>query len=375
MNISAILAKVSRGGELTSCELLLLMKDRGHEDEIITAADAINQTVNHDVVTFVHNRNINYTNICRNRCLFCAFRRESGDFDSYSLSVEDVVERISKAPEITEVCIQGGIRPGMRFSYILQMLQAIKGCYPTIHIHAFSPMEIKYFSEVSGKGLDSVLDELIECGLDSVPGTAAEILDVGIRRIICPQKISGEEWEEIITMIHERGLRSTATILIGHIESAESIVHHMEHIRNIQRRTRGFTEFIPLIFVPFFTVLGKKYGIDKVLPLRYLLKFYALSRLYFNGYIKNIQVSWPKLGFENALSCLFAGANDLGGTLYEENITRSAGGRFGQMMRLGDFNAGISRIGKIPKLRDTLYRFTEEDGEKIRPQTCMTTVD
>jgi len=359
MNINTILTEVSQERELTSDELLLLMQDKGNEAEIIAVADEINRKVNHDIVTFVHNRNINYTNICRNKCLFCAFSRKIGDSDSYLLSVKEIVERIAKTPKITEVCIQGGILPGLEFSYVLEMLRAIRESFPAIHIHAFSPMEIYYFSEVSGKRIEDVIDELMTCGLDSVPGTAAEILDESIRMIICPQKISAEEWERIITIAHLKGLRSTATILIGHIESAKSVVHHMERIRDIQKETEGFTEFIPLIFVPFSTALGTKYGISDLLPLSYLLKFYALSRLYFNGYIKNIQVSWPKLGFENALRCLAAGVNDLGGTLYEENITRSAGGRSGQVIKLDEFKEGIIRAGKNPKLRDTLYNLLE----------------
>jgi len=337
------------------------MLDMKHDDEIIETADKMNRAVNHNIVTFIHNRNINYTNMCRNRCLFCAFRRDPRDPESYLFSVDEIVERIAEIPHLTEVCIQGGILPGLQFSYVIQMLRAIKGAFPAIHIHAFSPMEIKYFSEISGKTIGDVLSELISCGLDSIPGTAAEILDDGIRRIICPQKLSAGEWVEIITAAHQKGLKSTSTILIGHIESDESIVRHMECIRAIQKKTGGITEFIPLIFVPFSTVLGKRFRINDILPLSYLLKFHALSRIYFNGFIRNIQVSWPKLGFENAMRCLSVGVNDLGGTLYEENITRSAGGRSGQFISLEEFRKGIRKIGKIPKVRNTLYNISNDE--------------
>jgi 5-amino-6-(D-ribitylamino)uracil---L-tyrosine 4-hydroxyphenyl transferase len=359
MKLKSLLSEVRQGKEVTPWELLFLVRDKGHENELIETADEINRELNHGIVSFIHNRNINYTNICRNKCLFCAFRRGKGEPDSYFLSIEEVLERISKAPNISEVCIQGGIAPGIRFDCIVRMLQAIKEAHPSLHIHAFSPMEIMYFSEISGKSIGEVLDELIKAGLDSIPGTAAEILDEEVRKSICPEKISAADWENIIIAAHRKGLRTTATILVGHIETAESVVNHMNRIRDIQKETGGFTEFIPLVFVPFNTVLGNKFGIRTMIPISDLLKFYALSRIFFNGYIKNVQVSWPKLGFQNAVRCLFAGVNDFGGTLYEENITRCAGGQSGQMMGLEDIKLGILEAGKIPRLRDTLYNFLD----------------
>ena len=355
MNINTILNDVAEGKELASDELLFLMETGNHDDEIIEFADSLNREVNHDVVTFVHNRNINYTNICRNRCLFCAFRRSSTDVDGFVLSVEEILEKIASTPGITEVCIQGGILPGLSFSFILEMLQAIKAEYPDIHIHAFSPMEIKYFSHISGSSISSVITKLTECGLGSIPGTAAEILDDRVRQVICPEKVTVSEWVDIITTAHWLGLRSTSTILFGHVETTAQIVRHMEIIREIQKKTGGFTEFIPLVFVPYGTTLGKKFGIGEPLSFEKVLKLYALSRIYFNGLVSNIQSSWPKLGLENAVKCLSAGVNDLGGTLYEENITRSAGGNFGQKVSIEEFREHIMKFGKTPRLRDTLY--------------------
>ncbi len=355
MNINTILNEVAKGKELTSDELLFLMEAENHGDEVIELADNLNREVNHDVVTFVHNRNINYTNICRNRCLFCAFRRNSTDADSFVLSVEEMLGKIASAPGITEVCIQGGLLPGLSFSFILERLQAIKATYPDIHIHACSPTEIEYFSHISGSSISSVISKLMECGLGSIPGTAAEILDDKVRQVICPEKMMASEWVDIIMAAHRLGLRSTATILFGHVETTGQIVRHMEIIREIQKKTGGFTEFIPLIFIPYDTALGKKFGISDILSFDKVFKFYALSRVYFNGLISNIQSSWPKLGLENAVKCLSAGVNDLGGTLYEENITRNAGGNFGQRVSIEEFREHVIEIGKTPRLRDTLY--------------------
>jgi len=355
MNINTILKDVVHGKELTSEELLFLMETKNHGDEIIACADALNREANGDIVTFVHNRNINYTNICRNGCLFCAFRRNPRDPDGYVLSVGHILGKIAATPGISEVCIQGGILPGMSFSFVVDMVQQIQRSYPQIHIHAFSPMEIKYFSDISGRPIRSVITKLMECGLGSIPGTAAEILDDRIRNVICPEKVTTRGWVGIITTAHRLGLRSTATILIGHIETNDQVVRHMEIIREIQKKTGGFTEFIPLIFVPYATRLGEKFRINEMLSLRKVFKFYSLARIYFNGLITNIQASWPKLGFENAIKSLSAGVNDLGGTLYEENITRNAGGSCGQKVTIEEFRDSTNKAGKTPRERDTLY--------------------
>lgn len=355
MNINIILKEIAKGKELTPKELLFLTEVENHGDEIKGLADTLNRGVNENIVTFVHNRNINYTNICRNRCLFCGFRRSNGDRDSYVLSIEEILRTIAATPRITEVCIQGGILPGIRFSFITDMLQEIKNAYPQIHIHAFSPMEIKYFSDISGRSIRSVIRVLMKCGLDSIPGTAAEILDDRIRQVICPEKITTRDWIDIVTTAHQLGLKSTSTILIGHIEEACQIVEHMKIIRGIQKNTGGFTEFIPLIFVPYAAPLGRKFRINEMLPFVKILKFYSLARIFFNGVITNIQASWPKLGFENAIKSLSAGVNDLGGTLYEENITRNAGGNCGQKVSIEEFREGINKIRKTPRERDTLY--------------------
>ena len=355
MNINTILSEVEKGKELASDELLHLMEAINHGAEILALADSLNREVNHNTVTFVHNRNINYTNICRNNCLFCGFRRSGTEADSFILTIDEILEKIASTPGITEVCLQGGIMSGLRFAYILEMLPAIKAAYPELHLHAFSPMEIKYFSLISESSISLVISQLMQYELGSIPGTAAEILDDRLRQAICPGKLTTLEWIDIITTAHRMGLKSTATILLGHIETPRQIVRHMEIIRDIQKQTGGFTEFIPLIFVPYGTILGKRFDISEILPFHKVQRFYALCRIYFHRWIPNIQSSWPKLGLENAVKCLSAGVNDLGGTLYEENITRNAGGTFGQKVSLNEFREQVLKAGKTPRLRDTLY--------------------
>ena len=359
MNTATILREVSKGRALSPEELCFLLRREKDTDEILDWANQMNLAVNSDRVTFVHNRNINYTNICINHCSFCGFRRDGKEAESYFLTVEEILGKIEETPEVSEVCIQGGLFPGLEFSYILEMLQGIKARFPHIHIHAFSPMEVCYFSQKSRKSISSTLECLIENGLDSLPGTAAEVLDDQLRKQICPEKINVATWIEVVKTAHRLGLKSTATILFGHIETAEQTAHHLHILREIQHETHGFTEFIPLPFVPFHTPLGKRFGFKEIFPFRRVRLFHALCRIFFHHSIPNIQASWPKLGLDRALSCVFSGVNDLGGTLYQENITRSAGGNHGEKVALSEFQQKILEAGKIPQLRNTLYELLD----------------
>jgi FO synthase subunit 2 len=241
------------------------------------------------------------------------------------------------------------------------MLRAIKSSFPCVHIHAFSPMEISYFSQKSGCSLRSTLECLIKNGLDSFPGTAAEILDDRVRRKICPEKIDTATWTKVVKTAHRMGLRSTATVLFGHIETREQLVRHLHLIREIQHDTGGFTELIPLPFVPFQTPLGREKEMKEALSFSRQRYFYALCRIFFFHSIPNLQASWPKLGLDQALACTFSGVNDLGGTLYQENITRSAGGDHGEKVSLGEFRRRILEVGKIPRLRNTMYQLLDDD--------------
>jgi 5-amino-6-(D-ribitylamino)uracil---L-tyrosine 4-hydroxyphenyl transferase len=358
MDTSRTLREVLQGRALSSEELYFLLS-QGDKNQVLNCANELNLALHGHRVTFVHNRNINYTNICINHCGFCAFRRDGDEEGSYFLTVEEILEEIKKTPTVREVCIQGGLSPDLRFSYVVEMLRAIKSQFPHIHIHAFSPMEVYYFSQKSGKSLVSTLECLIQNGLDSLPGTAAEVLDDRLRKKICPEKIGTSTWVEVIKTAHRMGLRSTATVLFGHIETPKQLVDHLVLLREIQGEKHGFTELIPLPFVPFQTPLGRKAGVNGPLSFGRQRHFYALCRIFFHHSIPNLQASWPKLGLDQALACTFSGVNDLGGTLYQENITRCAGGIHGEKVTLGDFERRILDAGKIPQLRNTLYQFLD----------------
>jgi len=357
MDTDTILSDAANGKKISTEELLFLLRKDEGDYRIIKTADMLNQSVNGNYVSFIHNHNINYTNICRNNCTFCGFKRRFSDKNAFLLTEDEILISIAETPDITEVCVQGGINEEFGLAEALRLLSAIKGAYPRIHIHAFSPMEIKHFSMASSRSVENVLQSLVGAGLDSIPGTAAEILVDEIRSIICSEKITTREWIKIITTAHNMGLKSTSTIMLGHIEKPEHIAAHLKILRHIQKTTKGFTEFIPLFFVPQRTALAKKFNISEMVSLRYVMKFFALSRIYFNGYINNIQSSWPKLGLKQAVNCLDAGVNDLGGTLYSENISRCAGGSHGQYVSLNDFELSVLDSGKIPRQRDTLYNY------------------
>jgi 7,8-didemethyl-8-hydroxy-5-deazariboflavin synthase CofH subunit len=360
MHIPAILKDVSRGRDLTPQEFCDLFLSQGYEDEILACAHQVNLGLHGDRVSFVHNRNLNYTNLCINHCSFCGFRRNPGEPGGYRMSIDDLLAKIAETPGVSEVCIQGGLTPELGFPSILEMLRSIKGQFPHIHIHAFSPMELHYFSQRAGIPLTATLEALMASGLDSFPGTAAEILDDALRRELCPEKGTVATWINVVTTAHRMGLKSTATILFGHIETPFQIARHLQILRDIQRDTHGFTELVPLPFVPYHTSLGNRYHVTEMLSFDRIRLFYALCRLFYRDLIPNLQSSWPKLGLNRALECVLSGVNDVGGTLYQENITRSAGGIHGEKVSLRQFYQGIRAVGKIPRLRTTLYEFPDD---------------
>lgn len=356
MKLEEILLKAYEGKRISEEEALELFKVENFSDilKIGIIADKIRERVVGNIVTYVKNRNINYTNICVNSCKFCAFRRRDG---GYTLTIEEIIKKVDEAVKLgaKEVCIQGGINPSLDFDYYERMLREIKRRY-NIHIHAFSPMEIYHISKISGLSIYETLKYLREVGLDSMPGTAAEILDDEIRKIICPEKIDTKTWIEIIKTAHKLGIKTTATILYGHIENYEHVVKHLSIIRKIQDETNGFTEFIPLAFIHKRTELykmGSRPGPSSV----YDIKIYAISRIFLDN-IKNIQASWVKLGRKMAQLMLNFGANDLGGILIEENISRAAGAVY-EFLSEEEIREMIIQIGRIPKERDTLYNILE----------------
>ncbi|MCS6816226.1 MAG: 5-amino-6-(D-ribitylamino)uracil--L-tyrosine 4-hydroxyphenyl transferase CofH [Blastocatellia bacterium] len=358
-DLARILEAALAGRELNFEEGLRLARARGAEVRaLVTVADQVRRETVGDIVTYVVNRNINFTNICFVGCSFCAFSRTPKERDAYALTLDQIAEKAVEAWQrgATEVCVQGGLPPNMDGFFYRDILRAIKERVPQIHIHAFSPMEIVYGVERTGMALRDYLLMLKENGLDTLPGTAAEILDDVVRWRISRQKLTVAQWVEVITTAHELGIRSTSTMMYGHVETPEHWVGHLLLLREIQKRTGGFTEFVPLGFVPWNTVL---YKLGKARPgptLEEHLKVHALARLLLRGWIENIQVSWVKLGRALSQLCLRAGANDYGGTLMEENISRLAGATAGEYLAPEEFHARIRELGRIPAERTTTYQ-------------------
>ena len=322
--------------------------------DLLRMADELREKTVGNVVTFVINRNINFTDICVNKCRFCAFSNKRG----FLLSLEEVKRKVEEAVDFgcTEVCIQGGLLPGATLDFYLAILDAVREVAKNIHIHAFSPMEVVHAARNSGLDVDDVIVELKRSGLDSMPGTAAEILDDKVRAKICPEKLSTKEWVKVIKNAHRRGVPTTATIMYGHVDTWEDRIRHILLIKEVQRDTGGFTEFIPLPFMWRNNELGKaskgSSGFDDLIVI-------ALSRLILHPEIKNIQASWVKMGLKLAQAALHTGANDLGGTLMEENISKAAGATSGERLTPDELRELIKAAGRIPKQRDTLYKILD----------------
>ena len=346
------------GGGLSRDECLLLANAEGYDLlGLLIAADTLRCELAGNLVTYVVNRNINFTNVCFVGCKFCAFSRGPRESDAYFLSLEHVARKAVEAWELgaSEVCIQGGLPHGLPPFYYRDILRAVKNAVPRMHIHAFSPMEITYGVELTGMPLEDYLCMLRDNGLDTLPGTAAEILDDDIRFILSRNKLSTEQWKQIIRTAHRCGTRSTSTLMYGHVETPEHWVNQLLMFREIQEETGGFTEFVPLGFVHQNTLLFHQ-GLSRPGPsLAEHLKIHALARVMLAGAINNIQVSWVKLNRKLSQLCLQAGANDYGGTLMEENISREAGATAGQYTSPEEFQALIMEIGRIPSERNTTY--------------------
>lgn len=315
-------------------------------------ADYVNKNKNGYKVYFNVNRHINPTNICVNRCKFCAFSRDKEDKDSYEFSMEEILHRadIAKKQGATELHIVGGLHPRWSFDFYVNMIKALKGRHPSIHIQAFTAVEIDYFSKISGKPLEYVLMTLKEAGLGSLPGGGAEIFHHEVREKICPEKISGDRWLEVMEIAHRVGLKSNATMLYGHIEEYWHRVDHMEKLRRLQDKTGGFQSFIPLAFHPENTKIEKcKYtsGFDD-------LKTLAIGRLFLDNF-KHIKAFWIMLTEKVAQISLFFGVNDLDGTVEEEKITHSAGAKTGESLSKEELISLIKEAKRIPVERDTLY--------------------
>src|SRR5258707_5786461 len=375
--IREILQAAACGTELTFEQGLLLATAQGSAVEALVAvADELRRETVGDAITYVVNRNINFTNVCFVGCSFCGFGRGPGAADAYSLSFEEVVRRAREAWErgATEVCVQGGLPRDLDGFFYRDLLRAIKQAIPGMHVHAFSPMEIDYGVAQTGIGPRDYLQMMKDAGLGSIPGTAAEILDDRVRKELSPNKLPVARWVEIISIAHELGIPTTSTMMYGHVEEPADWVRLILLLRSIQKRTGGFTEFVPLGFIHENTRLFKHGGARPGARREEHLRVHALARVLLHGAIKNIQVSWVKLGFETSLACLNAGANDFSGTLMEENISKAAGATFGEYVSPQDFRRMIRSIGRVPAERTTTYKIRhlynddEEPGAPAQPQ-------
>ena len=346
------------GGGLSLEQCLLLANAEGDDLlALLVAADTLRRDLVGNLVTYVVNRNINFTNVCFVGCKFCAFSRGPREADTYFLSLEQLAQKAVEAWQLgaTEVCIQGGLPHELPPFHYRDILRAVKNATPAMHIHAFSPMEIVYGVELTGMPLRDYLCMLRDNGLGTLPGTAAEILDDDVRFLLSRNKLSTEQWKQVIRTAHGCGIRSTSTLMYGHVETTAHWVNQLLLFREIQRETGGFTEFVPLGFVHQNTLLFHQ-GISRPGPtLTEHLKIHALSRVMLAGAIDNIQVSWVKLNRQLSQLCLHAGANDYGGTLMEENISREAGATAGQYTSPEQFQSLILEAGRIPAERNTTY--------------------
>jgi len=360
--LRTIITKATTGADLNEAELVRLFGARGAEfDAVCAAADALRQRMNGDTVTYVVNRNINYTNICYFRCQFCAFSKgklsENLRGTPYDLALDEIVRRAQEAWQrgATEVCMQGGIHPEYTGETYLNICRAVKAAVPDLHVHAFSPLEVWQGAHTLGVGVGEFLAQLKDAGLGTLPGTAAEILDDEVRATLCPDKINTDQWLHVMREAHALDLRTTTTIMYGHIEQPRAWARHLLRLRALQKETGGFTEFVPLPFVHMEAPIYWKGRARNGPTFREAVLMHAVARLALHPYISSIQTSWVKMGVEGAKVCLQAGANDLGGTLMNESITRAAGGTHGQELPPEQMEHVISSIGRVPQQRTTTY--------------------
>jgi 7,8-didemethyl-8-hydroxy-5-deazariboflavin synthase CofH subunit len=380
--VANALEKSLTGGDLGFEEGMILASVEGNDLlALAKVADELRRRTVGDRITYVVNRNLNFTNICIVGCSFCGFSRGPDSPDAYFHSTDALLAKSLEAVErgATEVCIQGGLPKDLDGYYYVELLRAIKARLPELHVHAYSPMEITYGIEKTRMPLPEYLLMLKQAGLNSIPGTAAEILDDSVRRSLSPNKLKVRQWIEVIKTAHSLGIPSTSTMMYGHTERPEHWVRHLLLLREIQKETGGFTEFVPLGFIhsqtKLFQIGGARAGHS---PDEDII-VHALARVLLHGYIPNIQVSWVKLGYEQSLACLEAGANDFGGTLMEESISKAAGANFGEYVSPGEFRALIRTIERIPAERSTTYKirktFEFPDADETMPSVRMPMLD
>ena len=370
---AAVLDRALSGEDITVEEAVVLFETEGQEyNALVMTADELRRRTVGDIVTYVVNRNINFTNVCIKRCGFCAFSRDFRQEEGYLLPVEEIIRRAKEAWDYgaTEVCVQAGLPPKMEGDLYIRLCEAIKKELPDMHIHGFSPEEVLYGSIRSDITIRAYLTALRAAGVGSLPGTSAEVLDQELRDKISPGRITVDQWTEVITTAHDLGIPTTSTVMFGYLETPTQLAKHIDLIRGIQQQTGGITEFVPLSFVhteaPMFMqglvndVRPGPSGID-------VIKMHAIARIMLNNWIPNIQASWVKEGPRMSQLLLTAGVNDLGGTLINESISTAAGAQHGQLMRPSEFRQMIRQAGRIPAERYTTYKtrrvFSDTDQE------------
>jgi FO synthase subunit 2 len=375
--VGAILDRALQGYSLSTAEALVLLQQKNSDAiaQIQATADLLRHRQSGDTVTYVINRNINFTNICEQHCSFCAFRRNEGDEGAFWLATAQILEKATDAVQrgATEICIQGGLNleaklNGASLPYYLELVTAIKDKFPQLHLHAFSPQEIQFIAREDGLSFSYVIAALRDAGVGSMPGTAAEVLDDSVRRVICPEKIDSATWLEIVGLAHSLGLPTTSTMLCGHIETKEQQVLHLEKVRSLQQTAidknypARITEFILLPFVgqQAPAPLRSRVGRDQPILADTLL-LTAVSRIFLGNWIVNHQPSWVKLGLDGATEALKWGCNDIGGTLMEEHITTMAGAVGGSCQSVEDLQNAIRSLGRDYQQRDTIYQLLEVD--------------
>ncbi len=374
--VARILGSALDGHDISVDDAVFLFDASGLElNALVMAADELRRRRVGDIVTYVVNRNINFTNVCIKRCGFCAFSRDHREEEGYFLPVSEVIRRAKEAWDLgaTEVCVQAGLPPQMEGDLYIKLCEAIKSELPEIHVHGFSPEEVLYGSVRSKCTIKDYLIGLRDAGVGSLPGTSAEILDQEMRDRISPGRITVDQWVEVITTAHELGIPTTSTIMYGHVETPEHVARHIAKIRDIQKGTGGFTEFVPLSFVYSEAPMYSKSLVDNVRTGpsgNDVLKVHAISRLMLDNCIPNLQVSWVKESLRFSQVMLNAGVNDLGGTLINESISTSAGAQYGQLVKPSQFRELIRNAGKAPAERSTVYdliKVFDSEDEPLDP--------